>query len=240
MTQLAADPEVTRLRNELSQRMVDQEEKVRMGKLVKLKLDQRRDRLAEDIVSHLRALSASYRVHPVLAEAQIVTVSLLAARNDDDKVAQAVRELDKRYGGALHFKIIGPLPPHSFCTLGIRKPATADLLRARQVLGLPTSASAVQIQAAYRRLVAERHPDRIAERHTDRVTSQSLDQFLELQAAYRLINEFVQHAPILLGDTDQQVFFVEEVIPQASTSTGTAWNNLVTVPAVTMEVGVGS
>jgi len=59
------------------------------------------------------------------------------------------------------------------------------LHEAYHVLGLPRDATAVQVKAAYRRLVGEAHPDRGGE----------AAQFIKVRAAYEILSAFLRQGP---------------------------------------------
>jgi hypothetical protein len=59
------------------------------------------------------------------------------------------------------------------------------LHEAYQVLGLPRDATAVQVKAAYRRLVAQAHPDR----------GGNAAEFIKIRAAYEILAAFLKQGP---------------------------------------------
>jgi hypothetical protein len=58
------------------------------------------------------------------------------------------------------------------------------LHEAYQILGLPHEATVAQVKAAYRRLVAEAHPDRGGQ----------AAEFIRIRAAYEILSAFLEHA----------------------------------------------
>lgn len=204
LARIAAEPEVMSLKRELTRTVTAFEDKVRLGRLVKERLDRAREAVGKSIAAGLVHLGTARRDHPIVDEAQIATVSLLLPRQDADAVRSAVAQLDRALGGQVGFRLIGPLPPHSFCTLDIRRPDPDRLAEALAVLELPDSFNSAQLQVAFRRQVAVHHPDRDP-------GAGSQARFLAIQEAYRLLSEFLLHAPVSVADSGgDRVFMIGE------------------------------
>lgn len=127
-------------------------------------------RVKEELERHRYALAA--QLQPVFATLAQDTVSLPATHDDivlhmalllDDvgyeRLDEALERLDATYEERLTFQAIGPLPPHSFATVDIKRVSVEKRDAARRLLGLDMTASASTAKAAYYRRARELHPD---------------------------------------------------------------------------------
>jgi hypothetical protein len=205
LAEAARDPEVAALRERLLGAVAAFEDKVALGRLVEARVDLIREAQAQAVITGIRAVSPVCREHPVIDESQIATISVLVPRAAAEALEGAVAAIDRCLGGRVHFRLIGPLPPHSFCTLGIVQPRRTELAQACGALGLSGTVSQAQVQAAFRARVAAGHPDQVTD-------AQAPEAFRQVQEAFRLLSDALQHARVDLTGVDaEQVIVVEEV-----------------------------
>ena len=182
---IAAEPEVVQLKRELTtdSRAVDPVAAARLGALVKRIFDRRRYELAEGIAQVLRH-SAEDAVHNALMDDRMVlNIALLI---DDDRAADlddCLDTLDVSYEGKLTFRCIGPLPPHSFATVEVSFLDADKIAWARRLLELDAVQDTTALQAAYRRLAKQAHPDIAA--------SGSGERIAELKDAFTTLSSYV-------------------------------------------------
>jgi len=72
---------------------------------------------------------------------------------------QRIEALDARLGGELDFKIVGPLPAHSFSTVEVVRISPDDVAWAQALLEVGDAATAEEIRAAFMRQARQVHPD---------------------------------------------------------------------------------
>lgn len=205
LARISRQPEVTQLRMELTRGAVTLEDKIRLGRLVESRLTRLRQDTASQVIARLESVlpACQMQLPPLMDDAQVVTVALLVPRDLSAVVEEAVQVADSAWGGELNFRLIGPLPPHSFCTLSVRRPNLQTIQQAMQVLGLGSTFSAAQLQVVYRQQASRHHPDRSA------CDSSRFDQ---LQEAYRCLSELAQHSLLCVTqEALEAVFMLEEV-----------------------------
>ncbi len=69
-------------------------------------------------------------------------------------------ELNDSFGGKVHFKCIGPLPPYNFYVLEIEKLQYDEIERAKEKLALSAFATKDDIKKAYKKCASMYHPDK--------------------------------------------------------------------------------
>ena len=161
---IAAEPEVVQLKQELTTDgygayLVAAS---RLGALVKWFFVRRRNKLADGIAQVLRQISQDAVPNALMDDRMVLNMALLI---EDDRTAaldDCLETLDASYEGKLTFRCIGPLPPHSFATVEITFLEAGKITRARRLLELDAVQDARTLQAAYRRLAKQAHPDTAA------------------------------------------------------------------------------
>ena len=95
-------------------------DRIRLGELVAAAIQRRREHDAQTIVDALSPAALDVEVGEPGHERVAVQASFLVER---DRMAEFDDTLDKvadQYGGRIRFKLVGPLPPHSFVELAQR------------------------------------------------------------------------------------------------------------------------
>ena len=137
-------------------------DRVLLGQMVKGSLERRREQYRRPIVDSLKDLALDVQENPLLRDELVLNMALLVQRSAEEELTRRVRELDQRFHDQLNFRIIGPLPPYSFSTVEVSRPALEELEEARLMLGLGTQVCDAEVRQAYRKLVAASHPDVVA------------------------------------------------------------------------------
>jgi len=138
-------------------------------------------------------------------------VAFLVEKTNQEEFDSCVKQLNDLFHNQINFRIIGPLPPYSFATVGVTRPNPEKIEEARQLLHLGETFSEPEVRKAHRHLAAESHPDYRAGDEPELTKAQfaKLHQASELLIAYcrgqgesngnllinirRLRNEEVQH-----------------------------------------------
>jgi hypothetical protein len=92
-----------------------------LGELVSAELQARTARDARTILERLGKLALSYDVSDEQIEHQLLRASFLVERKRVKAFDQAMDEIASSQAGRIDFSYVGPLPPHSFVTLGERR-----------------------------------------------------------------------------------------------------------------------
>jgi hypothetical protein len=91
--------------------------RIELGELVAAELRARSRRDADAILDRLRPLSLAIEADEEPIEHQVLRASFLVERKRIGAFDEAMDELAGRQDGRIHFKYVGPLPPHSFVSL---------------------------------------------------------------------------------------------------------------------------
>lgn len=175
---------------------VTTEERVRIGKMVKARLDRRREELVVEIVHALEGLAQDLCPHALLDDRMILNMAVLVERSREGEVGQALERLNGGCAERVDFRCIGPLPPYSFSTVEIRRFAAEEIERARGLLGLGERAGPLDAKAAYRRLAHQCHPD------TAPVRQGAGERFEQVTQAYRMLADYHAAAEEVLPGAD--------------------------------------
>lgn len=136
---------------------------VALGRLVEAKIEALRDEVAGTVLARLRANARDIVSNPVTSQDLVCSIALLMSPLEIDEVDASLHELDASLGGRFDFRRIGPLPPYSFATVGLRRIEPAVIAEAAALLGVPDTFDAQTVLDNYRELALARHPDRSRE-----------------------------------------------------------------------------
>jgi hypothetical protein len=94
-------------------------ERIRLGELVAVALDEKRAAAAPAIIDRLAPLAVDVRVGDPVHERMAVNASFLVERDRLGEFDRVVDQLGAELAGRIQLKYTGPLPPHSFVELGV-------------------------------------------------------------------------------------------------------------------------
>jgi len=109
-----------------------------------------------------------------------MNVAFLIDKGQEKEFDGTLNQLEDCYGGRIHFRCVGPLPPYSFSTVEAKRVKPEAIEKARELLGVAERATLPEVKKAYRRLAQKYHPDKNPGGQDER--------FRELASAYRLLN----------------------------------------------------
>lgn len=159
--EISTEPEIAQARESIASRLAQiLEDRVRLGQMVKVSLDQRRDSYRERMIDFLKPAAVDVQPNVLVSEAMVMNVAFLVEKARQEEFDSGVRQLNDLFQNQIEFRIIGPLPPYSFATLEVTRPGPSLIEEARQLLGLGPLFFEPQVRKAYRRLAAQTHPDR--------------------------------------------------------------------------------
>ena len=186
LREIGEEEEIRRARAAIENRPPKEttEERVRIGKLVKARLDRCREERAADIVQTLKGLAQDMLPHALLDDRMILNTAVLVERSREGEVGQALDRLNGRCAERVDFRCVGPLPPYSFSTVEIRRFEAERIEWARRLLGLGEQASPLEAKTAYRRLAHQYHPDKAP------VRQGTGERFEQVTEAYRVLADY--------------------------------------------------
>jgi len=151
---IGRDEEVVRVREAMSPEAA-QSERLRLGRLVKAKMDQRRDSYREVMVAALKPLAVDVNANALVSDMLVMNVAFLIESGEQAQFDQAVEGLDRRFQDEITFRVIGPLPPYSFSTLEVERVTPEEVQEAAAILQLSEARHEAEVRRAYRRLAAK-------------------------------------------------------------------------------------
>lgn len=166
------------------------ESKIELGRRVKEALDRKRDSIAGALAGDLKGVAWDFWLHDLMEDTMIMNGAFLVDKNKEKEFEDKVGFLDKKYQGTINFRMIGPLPPYSFCSLEIKKMEIHKVEEAEKILGLGGGATLSKVKEAYRRLMQKFHPDK----NLDNLSARK--QFERINEAYNTLLECYQNDPI--------------------------------------------
>lgn len=155
LQEVGREEAVVRMREALAQGgQTTDEDRVRLGQLVKAHLDQRRELYRERMVRHLRAWALDAVPNALVSDEMVMNVAFLVERSRQHGFDAAVRELDELFQGQIAFRVVGPLPPYSFSTVEVVRLTPERIEEAQRTLGLGGALSEPEVRRAYRHRAA--------------------------------------------------------------------------------------
>lgn len=202
LQEIGTRPEIRKFKQEMAAKSgPTHEDRIKVGKMVKTELDEVRNELAKELIDKLKGHAIDFCLHEALDDSMIMNVAFLIDRGREREFDQRVNELDEKYGGKVNFRIVGPLPPYSFCTLEVERVEFEEVDEARKILGLAEEASMFTIKKAYRELLREYHPDK-------NPSEVAQEQFKKVSEAHRILTDYCEHYKYSFKPEDVKNFLV--------------------------------
>jgi len=134
------------------------------------------------------ALIEERRGNPLMDERMVLNDAFLLEDGRQDAFCEGISSVDRRLGGLLNIRVLGPMPPGSFFTVALEAVDPQRLEEARRQLRLDEVTSLAQIRESYRRLSQSCHPDQ----------GGSSEQIEKLNGAYEFLKNYSENVPVLL------------------------------------------
>ena len=159
--QIAGEEDIVQLKQRIAGLSAEEStaERLRLGKMVKGRLDARKQALQERLLPPWEEVAHSSVLHEIRNDSVVVNAGLLVDETALGRLVVQVRDADRQEGESLDFRIVGPLPPYSFSTVQVHRARLSELEQARHELGLPEHISPEQIADAARSAMRRFHPD---------------------------------------------------------------------------------
>lgn len=153
------DPGIQAMKEKAS-REEDRDFLVTIGRALEVKLEERRGALATQIFQKLDGHHEGRLDHECLENRIILNSSFLISREKEECFSAAVMESDQELQGALHFKCLMPLPPHSFRTIAIQRISPSTLHEAMKLFDVRPETTLTELKEKNRQLIQQFHPDK--------------------------------------------------------------------------------
>jgi len=203
LNEIANHPDIIGLRNELLQsgNALTQIDQVKVGMLLKEKLDEKNKLVELRILEAFSSLSMDIKIHEVMNDQMITNSAILIKRNQAGHFEKAIEKLDEEFDGILNFKIVGPLPCYSFYTLEVSNLNADQIEKARKMLGMKEKTTEGEIKKAYLEKAKLFHPD-------NGYDPGDADNFNEIQKAYHTLVDYA--ASVRQGSTDSEISLAKQ------------------------------
>jgi len=165
-------------------------DRIKVGKMVYESLNRRRENYQQETLSVLAGCALDLQKHSLLNDEMVMNVAFLLDTGRQEEFDRQLDELDKRLGGQLNFRRIGPLPPYSFSTVEARPMTHQEVKGAQELLGLGQEASLNEVKRAYYALAQEHHPDAQPGAPASGTGKAAEERFAQIAAAYQLLTSY--------------------------------------------------
>ncbi|MBU0999663.1 GvpL/GvpF family gas vesicle protein [Patescibacteria group bacterium] len=137
------------------------DDQMRVGVMVKKALDKKRERYAQKMQNHLKAITQDFKTHEPMDDKMVANFAFLINKAKHKDFEKMVEELNNEWLEKLNFRCVGPLPAYSFYTLEVKKWQFQEIDWARKKLRLMNDfATKDEIKKAYKALAFSSHPDK--------------------------------------------------------------------------------
>lgn len=156
LAEIGRDPAVVRAREAIERRGdPTPDDRLQLGRLVESHMALRREAIRSRSLDALEPLASSTATHALLDERLVMNEAFLVSTGGVPEFEKRVHMLDALFGGQIDFRIVGPLPPYTFCTVELMRVTARQHEEARRALGLPDEELGEDvIRGAYRRAAA--------------------------------------------------------------------------------------
>lgn len=163
-------------------------DRIKIGRKVKVLLDKRRDETLKIIQNTLNEIAVDTYAHECLDDKMLMNTAFLIEKDKEAQFDKLINEIDNRLQGKVNFRCVGPLPPYSFSQVEVKRIQEDDLKKGMAILGLEKEASLSEIKHAYKIQARRDHPD------VNPKDLEASERFKELTDAYELLLGYSQGA----------------------------------------------
>ena len=159
--EVASHPEIVALKDEILKKedSLSQLDQVKVGMLIKDKLDKKNKLVELRILDALSSISIDLKTHEAMNDQMITNSAFLIKKNNKEKFESEIDKLDTEFEDALGFKLVGPLPCYSFYTLEVKVLDPVMVEQAKNDLEINDETSETEIKKAYLVKAKLFHPD---------------------------------------------------------------------------------
>lgn len=95
-------------------------ELIDVGHIVQAAVQEKNAKTAQALVDELSPLAVNFKKNNTLGDAMVLNAAFLVKKEKQAAFDERVNALDAKYGEALQFKYVGPVPPFNFVEIVIR------------------------------------------------------------------------------------------------------------------------
>lgn len=158
---------------------------MQVGMVLEDKLEERRLRIASEILKHFGDSYGDSVEHERLENKMILNNSFLISKGEEKTFLDLTHDLDKKFESRFNFKCLMPLPPHSFKTVAIQKIAPERLKSAIELFNIDENTTLEILKEKNRELTQNFHPDVSKDCNRE-------EKFSEIHQTYDLLKTFFE------------------------------------------------
>ncbi|MDY7030761.1 MAG: GvpL/GvpF family gas vesicle protein [Thermodesulfobacteriota bacterium] len=170
--------------------------RIEIGKMMKAVLDKEKEQYVSAITDILKEEAENHCLHATMDDSMILNAAFLIRKDKEDTFEAKVNQLNRKNKGRIHFRMIGPLPPYSFCTLQLKKMQFSEINEARKILSLSEEVSTFEINTAYKKMSKTYHPDKYPG------DGEAQKRFEKISKAYNIVKEYCQDDTCFFREAD--------------------------------------
>lgn len=88
--------------------------KIKIGELVKLTLEEKKKKEAQDLLEALQSLAEDWRENRVLGDRNILNAAFLVRKEKEGEFDQKINKLQEKFSERTKLNYFGPIPPYNF------------------------------------------------------------------------------------------------------------------------------
>jgi len=161
------------------------EDKIALGRLIEQALQAEKTRYHQVILQTLKEGAVDVCLHEVANEEMIFNAALLLDKKDEELFNERVTALDHKLENTVNFRVVGPLPVYSFCTILFDRIDPQKFDEAKKVFDLHGEITHKMVRETYHHLAKQCHPDKNS--------GEGSLTFPVLNAAYRTLKNFIEN-----------------------------------------------
>jgi DnaJ-domain-containing protein 1 len=168
------------------------DDQMKAGTVIKSCLDRKKQEYALTMKNSLENLCRNIKEYTVLNDVTIMNAAFFIDKSGRTRFEERLDELSGSFGGKVHFKCVGPLPPYNFYMLDITQLQYDDVERAREKLALSAFTTKDEIKRAYRKSASMYHPDKQFDTQSHAQKAKANTEYGEITKAYGLLSTYCQ------------------------------------------------
>ena len=186
ITDISKMQDVMNFKNIIAHKSVyDEKDTIAIGKMIKDKIDQKNNKVYNDVYNSLMPFCVDSRKHETMNDEMPINSAFLVKKEDRNLFIDMIDQRNIKYADKLNFKIVGPLPCYSFYTLECKVLNKKDIEHAMRIIGIDSIKNDNDLKKAYRTKASLMHPDKNIDN-----SNIGTDSFIDINNAYKILLDY--------------------------------------------------
>lgn len=130
-----------------------------VGKLLAEEVEAKKINISDQIYSALDALALKRKDHQSPGDDIILSCSYMISKTLAGKLDEVIEKLNQQFEDRFTFKLLAPLPLHSFCNIQLEHFSKEELQDLYALFNIKTNTTIDLLQQEYREIIRHSHPD---------------------------------------------------------------------------------